>query len=114
MTTPELNSAQLRDFIIKVLDDNKGEQITHLDVQKLTAITDYLIIVSGRSSRHVKALANHVVEVAKHELHWPHIRTQGEEYGEWVLVDLNNVVVHIMQPHIRDFYQLENLWQEIK
>ena len=114
MATEHLSSSQLRDIIITVLDDHKGEDIVDLDVCKLTSITDYLIIVSGRSTRHVKALADHVKDTAKHDLRCPHVRIQGEEYCEWILVDLDNVIVHIMQPQVREFYQLEKLWQTIK
>ena len=110
----DLSSQALCQAITQVLDDNKGENIVDLDVSQLTSLTDYLVIASGRSSRHVKALADHVVDSAKHQWHCANPRVQGEEYCEWILVDLGDVVVHVMQPQIREFYQLEKLWQVMK
>ena len=95
--------------IVKALEDLKGEQIVRLDVRKLTSITDFMIIASGRSNRQVRAMADRVIEFAKqHDL--PLLGSEGQELGEWVLVDLGDVIVHLMQPSIRDYYQLERLW----
>ena len=91
------------------LDDLKGQDITVLDVQSLTTVTDTMIICTGTSSRHVKALAQNVAEDAKHAGHQP-LGIEGSDQGEWVLVDLGGVVVHVMQAQARVFYQLEKLW----
>ena len=93
----------------EALDDLKGQDITVLNVMKLTTVTDTMIICTGTSNRHVKALAQNVAEEAKHAGYQP-LGMEGAEQGEWVLVDLGGVVVHVMQAQARAFYQLEKLW----
>lgn len=93
----------------EALDDLKGQDITVLDVTKLTTVTDTMIICTGTSNRHVKSLAQNVAEEAKHAGYQP-LGLEGTEQGEWVLVDLGGVVVHVMQAQARAFYQLEKLW----
>ncbi len=100
---------QLRDLVLKVLEDMKARDVTVLDVRGKTDITDYFIIASGTSDRHVKSTAEAVAFQAKLKGE-PPLGTEGVEQGEWALVDLNGVVVHVMQPRVRDFYQLEKLW----
>lgn len=92
-----------------VLDDMKAREVRVLDVSGITSITDYMVIASGTSRRHVKSIAERLVERAKAEGHTP-IGVEGTEASEWVLVDLQDVVVHVMQPEVRDFYKLEKLW----
>jgi ribosome-associated protein len=91
------------------LDDLKGVNAVTLDVRELSNVMDYLIICSGTSSRHVKSLADNVSRMAKQAGQMP-LGVEGEDAGEWVLVDLGDVVVHVMQPATRDFYDLERLW----
>ncbi len=105
-----MTSEQLRDLALAALDDLKAKDVQVLDVRKLTSITDYMIIASGTSSRHVKATADNVVEKAKHA-GCPPLGVEGEREAEWILVDLADVVVHVMQPDARAFYQLEKLWE---
>lgn len=105
-----MNTQQLVEFIVLVLDDGKGRDIKILDVRGKTSITDYMVIASGTSERHVKSLAGHVVEEAKKK-EAPPLGVEGENVGEWVLVDLGDVIVHVMKPQIREFYQLEKFWQ---
>ena len=91
------------------LDDLKALDVSLLDVRHLTTVTDTMIVASGRSDRHVRAIADAVVEKCKKEGHRP-IGVEGKNVGEWVLVDLGDVVVHVMLPRAREFYNLEKLW----
>ena len=102
---------ELSQFIVKALDALKSDNIQVLDVRGMTSITDYMIVASGRSNRQVRALADKVVEAAATVGVKP-VGVEGHEPGEWVLIDLGDVVVHTMQPATRDFYQLEKLWSE--
>ena len=103
-------SKKLAQIVITALEDLKATNVIVIPVQKLTAITDFMIIASGTSNRHLNALAADVVEAAK-AANYPVLSTEGEKTGEWVLVDLDDVIVHIMLPPVRTFYNLEALWQ---
>jgi ribosome-associated protein len=103
------DSDRLLEIVLAALDDMKGVNVRVIDVRGLTSITDRMVIVSGTSTRHVKALADNVVLHAKQHGFKP-LGVEGENSAEWVLVDLADVVVHIMMPDIRDFYALEKLW----
>lgn len=104
-----MNSEQLRDAVAGVLDDVKARDIVTLDVRDMTTVTDFMIIASGTSTRHVKSLVDRVAEAAAKAGHKP-IGIEGEEGGEWVLLDLQDVLVHVMLPKVREFYNLEKLW----
>ena len=104
-----MNSEQLTDLVVEALDDVKARDITKLDVRKMTTVTDYMVIASGTSNRHVQALVENVAEKAKQAGHRP-IGVEGEEGGEWVLLDLQDALVHVMLPKVREFYNLEKLW----
>jgi ribosome-associated protein len=104
-----MNEEKLKTLVIDALEDLKGEEITTLDVRDMTGVTDYMIICSGTSSRHVKSLANNVMLEAKRQGN-PALSAEGEDAGEWVLVDFGDVVVHVMQKDTRYFYDLERLW----
>ena len=104
-----MNKDQLQKIVIDALEDLKAKEIVVQDVSKLTNMTDVMIFVSGSSTRHVKSLADKVTtEVKKHGV-MP-LGVEGEDAGEWVLVDLADIIVHIMLPEIRDLYALEKLW----
>ena len=105
----KLSIDDLKQLILTALDDMKAEDIVELDVNGKTSVTDLLIIASGTSSRHVKSIASNVAVEAKKQGKQP-LGIEGEEQGEWVLVDLGDIVVHVMQPHVRQFYDLEKLW----
>lgn len=113
-TAAPMDAARLAELVHAALDDGKGVDIRVLDVGAMTVITDYMIIVTGRSARQVKALSDRVREaVATHKHEGVSvIGSEGEAQGEWVLLDLGDVIVHIMQPEAREFYQLEKLWEE--
>ena len=104
-----MNSEKLSDLVVDALDDVKAQDIVKLDVRDMTTVTDFMIIASGTSSRHVKALVDKVAEEAKKAGHRP-IGIEGEEAGEWVLLDLQDILVHVMLPKVREFYNLEKLW----
>lgn len=109
--TEDAAVSELAERLHTALDDGKAVDIRTLDVRNLTVITDYMIIASGRSSRQVKALTERVLEAAR-EQGAQVLGVEGERQGEWVLVDLGGVVIHLMQPDARNFYQLEKLWEE--
>jgi ribosome-associated protein len=101
------------DQLIKSIEDTQATDITVIDVRQETTITDYMIIVSGRASRHVKAIAHKVMEDMK-PLGLPSINCNGLETGDWVLVDFGDFILHVMQPESRLFYNLEELWKAPK
>jgi ribosome-associated protein len=98
-----------KQLVIDALEDLKAINVVTLDVAGLTDVMDFLIIASGTSSRHVKSLADNVCMQAKKREVRP-LGVEGEDAGEWVLVDFGDVVVHVMLPATRDFYDLERLW----
>lgn len=100
---------QLKDLVVETLNDMKARDVTVMDVRGKTAVTDYMIVASGTSDRHVKSIAETVAYRAK-EAGEPALGSEGVAEGEWALVDLNGVVVHVMLPKVRDFYNLERLW----
>lgn len=97
--------------ILKSLDDIHALDVKVLDVHEQTTVTDYMIIASGRSSRHVKSIAVKVMEDMK-LAGLPPLHSTGLEQGDWALIDLGDFVLHIMQPESRVFYNLEELWAE--
>ena len=92
------------------LDELKAKDVVRIDVRELTSVTDFMIIASGTSNRHVSSLSDNVVEKAKEAGCRP-LGVEGKDSGDWVLVDLGDIVVHVMQPATRQFYDLERLWQ---
>jgi ribosome-associated protein len=106
---PKKSKPTVAQVVAGALDDLKALDVSLLDVRHLTTVTDTMIVASGRSDRHVRAIADAVVEKCKKEGHRP-IGVEGQNVGEWVLVDLGDVVVHVMLPRTREFYNLEKLW----
>lgn len=104
-----MNSEELSKLIVEALEDMKGLDIVKLDVSSITTVTDWMIVASGSSNRHVRALVETVAEKAKAAGHRP-AGVEGEEGGEWVLLDLHDALVHVMLPKVREFYNLEKLW----
>lgn len=101
----------MKQAVVDAIEDIKGFDITVMDVRKLTSMTSYMIVASATSSRQAKSIADNVREKLK-EKGYAIRGTEGEKEGEWVLVDLNDIVVHIMVPTTRAYYNLEQLWGE--
>lgn len=101
---------ELLKWVLQALDDLKAREVVVIDVRGKTSVTDYMVVASGTSDRHIHALADAVVgKVAEHKI--KPLGVEGEHSKDWVLVDLGDVIVHLMLPETRDFYQLEKLWQ---
>jgi ribosome-associated protein len=104
-----LKASKLRDFAVKAVEDMKGQDVAALDIQKLSTIADYMLVVTGTSTRHVKSIADELVKRAKEQ----GIAIKGLEgtaQAEWILIDLGDVIVHVMQAPVRKLYDLESLW----
>lgn len=97
------------EVVLRAMDDMKAVNVVTLDVRGVTDVADAMVIASGNSDRHVKSIADRVVEFAKKAGFRP-MGVEGEREGEWVLVDLQDVIVHVMLPRVREFYRLESLW----
>jgi ribosome silencing factor RsfS/YbeB/iojap len=106
---PAAPADRLRSIVLAALDDLKARDIREVDVRDKSSVTDLLVVASGTSSRHVKSIADEVVRQAK-QAGLPPIGVEGQREAEWVLVDLGDVVVHVMLPRTREFYGLERLW----
>jgi len=104
-----MQTEELLKIVQDVLDDRKGLYITTLDVRGKTSITDYMVLVTGTSNRHLKSLCDHVVEKLKESGVRP-LGLEGDLSSDWVLLDLGDVIVHAMTAQTREFYQLEKLW----
>lgn len=106
-----LNIEQLKQLVVDAIEDVKGADIKIIDVRGKSNVTDIMVIATGNTSRQIKAIADNIVEKAKAAGVRP-LGVEGEQHAEWILIDLGDVVAHIMQPAIRDFYNLEKLWGE--
>jgi ribosome-associated protein len=105
-----MDNRKLQKIVVSALEDIKGKDIEVINTSKLTSMFDYVVIATGDSNRQVKALARNVHEKVR-EAGAEVLSIEGEEGGEWVLVDLGDIVVHVMQPTVRQYYNLEELWK---
>ena len=105
-----LTSDQLRDLVLRALEDYKATDIQQIDVSGQNPLTDVFVIASGNSTRHIKSMAENLIMKVK-AAGCPPIGVEGQQQAEWVLVDLNDVIVHLMLPKTRAFYNLEKLWE---
>ncbi|HPD90986.1 MAG TPA: ribosome silencing factor [Pararhodobacter sp.] len=97
-------------LVLQSLDDDKAEEVVQIDLRGRSSVADYMVICSGRSSRQVGAIAEKLMERLKERFRIS-ARSEGKETGDWVLIDTGDVVVHIFRPEVREFYQLERMWQ---
>jgi len=105
-----MKNEQLKKFVVNQLEEIKAKDLKVIDLPEDNTIADYMVICSGTSSRHVKSIAMLLIKSLKEE-NMPPLGIEGEDASEWVLVDCGDVVVHVMQPITRDYYQLEKLWE---
>ncbi|MBB3047189.1 ribosome-associated protein [Litorivivens lipolytica] len=104
-----MKSVELVELVKNALEDMKARDVVVLDVREMTGVTDYMVVASGTSNRHVKSLANNVLDEARQQGLKP-MGMEGDNVAEWVLVDFGDVVVHTMLPEARTFYDIERLW----
>ncbi|TKB43444.1 ribosome silencing factor [Thalassotalea mangrovi] len=104
-----MQTEQLLPFVIEQLEEIKARDIVTLDVRGKASFTDYMVVCCGNSTRHVKSIAEHLaLEIKKQEVEV--LGIEGTDIGEWALIDLGDIVVHVMTDEVRDLYQLEKLW----
>ena len=105
-----VTSDSLLAAVLKSLEDDKGEDIVQINLRGKSEIGDYMVIASGRSTRQVTAMAEKLADRVKHEFGIIS-KTEGKDTGDWVLIDTGDIIVHIFRPEVREFYQLEKMWQ---
>jgi len=113
MANIETSSAVLSDEIITAIEDIKGEEIVKLDLRNIdNSVADFFVVCSGGSNTHTSSIAQFISKEVSKKLHEKPFKTEGQQNAEWVLMDYGTVVVHVFQRHIRDFYQIEELWSD--
>lgn len=105
----ETAAAEALKLVLESLEDSKAENVTSIDIKGKSALGDYMVVVSGRSSRHVTAIADHLLDDLKAG-GFGNPRIEGLETGDWVLIDAGDIIVHVFRPEIREFYSLEKMW----
>jgi ribosome-associated protein len=114
-STPDIGEAHAADRALELvresLEDSKAEDIVSINIQGKSALADYMVIASGRSHRHVGAVADHLLRALK-EAGYGTAKVEGLSSADWVLIDAGDVIVHVFRPEVRDFYALEKMWQE--
>jgi ribosome-associated protein len=105
----EITSARLEDLITARLEDDKAEDIVSIDLTDKSSVADRMIVASGRSHRHVGAIADHILRALKDAGHG-RARVEGMPHCDWVLIDAGDVIVHIFRPEVRQFYNIEKIW----
>jgi ribosome-associated protein len=109
-SAPAPTSEALLGRILSSLDDDKAEDVVQIDLRGKSSIGDYMVIASGRSTRQVSAMSEKLVDRLKSEF-GRSAKIEGKETGDWVLIDTGDVIVHVFRPEVREFYQLEKMWQ---
>jgi ribosome-associated protein len=108
--SPETDAARTVDQIVRWLDDAKAEDIVTIDIKGKSSIGDFMVIASGRTDRHVGAIADQIQTKLK-ELERGRVRLEGQQQCDWVLIDAGDIIVHVFRPEVREFYNLEKMWQ---
>ncbi len=111
ITYTTLPTEDLKAIVLATIDDMKGEETTVIDLQSEDYITDFMIVTTGRSSRQVVAIADKIREQCTQAGHTL-IRTEGEQTGDWVVVDLGDIIIHLFRPEVRVFYNIERMWRD--
>lgn len=113
--TVQVDAEALKAAVIELIQEKKGKSIVCLDLRSIPeAITDYFIICHGDSTTQVRAIADHISEEIRNRIGLKPLHTEGINYGEWALIDLGEVIIHVFVPEKREFYQLEDLWHDAK
>lgn len=107
--TASLTSEALLAEILTSLENDKAEEIVTIDLRGKSAMADYMVVASGRSTRQVAAIADHLVDTLKQD-HGRLSKIEGKDTGDWVLIDTGDIIVHVFRPEVREFYQLEKMW----
>ncbi|MGF9695173.1 MULTISPECIES: ribosome silencing factor [unclassified Rhizobium] len=102
-------AARTLELVLASLEDSKAEDIVTIDIAGKSALGDYMVVVSGRSSRHVSAISEHLLSDLKDEGHGS-ARVEGLDTGDWVLIDSGDIIIHVFRPEIREFYNIEKMW----
>jgi ribosome-associated protein len=102
-------AAKALKLVLESLDDSKAENVTSINITGKSALGDYMVVVSGRSNRHVTAIAEHLIEDLKAG-GVGQVRVEGLETGDWILIDSGDIIVHVFRPEIREFYNIEKMW----
>ena len=113
ITTQKMNAKQLKELILKLLDDKKAENISVIATNDTSSMAHYMIFANGRSTKNVGAIANYLADELK-LAGLPKINLEGYTKSEWVLVDAGDIIVHLMHPEAREYYRLEELWEKRK
>ena len=111
-TPSEPTSELVLAAILDTLSDNKAEDVVQIDLRGKTAVCDHMVVASGRSTRQVAALCDKVEERLRQSFALP-AKTEGKDSGDWVLIDAGDVIVHLFRPEVREFYELEKMWQPV-
>ncbi|MEZ5780206.1 MAG: ribosome silencing factor [Rhizobiaceae bacterium] len=106
----DLDSSQAIQTVLASLEDSKAEDIVSIDIRRKSSLGDYMVIASGRSHRHVAAVAEHLIQALK-DGGFGQARVEGLSGADWVLIDAGDVIVHVFRPEIREFYNIEKMWQ---
>ncbi len=106
----ELDASQAIETVLASLEDSKAEDIVSIDIRRKSSLGDYMVVASGRSHRHVAAVAEHLIKALKDE-GFGQARVEGLPSADWVLIDSGDVIVHVFRPEVREFYNIEKMWQ---